>query len=39
MVVSLGHNNRYIQQGIVEHINTGIAYVPSNFSSPLELFK
>ena len=33
MVVSLGHNNRYIQQGIVEHINTGIAYVPSNFAT------
>ena len=33
MVVSLGHQNKYVQEGILHHINTGIAYVPSNFAT------
>ena len=33
MVVNLGHNNSYIQEGLKQHINSGIAYVPSNFST------
>lgn len=33
MVVNLGHNNRYIIDGIRQHLITGISYVPSNFST------
>ena len=31
MVVSLGHNNPHVQNSIMDHLKTGIAYVPSNF--------
>ena len=33
MVVSLGHNNPHIQNSILDHLKTGIAYVPSNFAT------
>ena len=33
MVVNLGHNNKYIQDGFNNHIKDGIAYVPSNFNN------
>ena len=33
MVVNLGHNNQYIKNGIKEHINNGIAYIPSSFAT------
>jgi taurine---2-oxoglutarate transaminase len=33
MVVNLGHNNKYIIDGIQQHLKTGISYVPSNFST------
>ena len=33
MVVNLGHNNKYIQKGIEEHMNSGIGYLPSTFST------
>ncbi len=33
MVVNLGHNNKYIKKAFQENINTGIAYVPSNFAT------
>ncbi len=33
MVVSLGHNNAHVQNSIMDHLKTGIAYVPSNFST------
>ena len=33
MVVSLGHRNKYVQGGLSDHTDTGIAYVPSNFAT------
>jgi taurine---2-oxoglutarate transaminase len=33
MAVNLGHNNKYILNGIKEHMNSGISYVPSYFSN------
>ena len=33
MVVNLGHNNQYIKKAFHENIDTGIAYVPSNFAT------
>jgi len=33
IAVNLGHNNKHILNGIQEHINSGISYVPSNFST------
>ena len=33
MVVSLGHQNQYVQQGILNHLHNGISYVPSNFAT------
>lgn len=33
MVVNLGHNNKYILDGITEHINSGIGYLNSNFET------
>ena len=33
MAVNLGHNNKYILDGLNQHIVSGISYVPSNFST------
>ena len=33
MVVNLGHNNKYIYEGIKQHINTGIGYISPFFGS------
>jgi taurine---2-oxoglutarate transaminase len=33
IAVNLGHNNSYILNGIKKHLNSGISYVPSNFST------
>lgn len=33
MVVNLGHNNKYIYEGFNKHMNTGIGYLPSSFST------
>ena len=33
MVVNLGHNNKYIMDGIHKHLDTGISYVSSQFAT------
>jgi taurine---2-oxoglutarate transaminase len=33
MAVNLGHNNKYVLEGFNLHKNTGISYIPSNFST------
>ena len=37
MAVNLGHNNNYILKGFNIHKNTGISYIPSNFSHIKEI--
>ncbi len=33
MVVNLGHNNKYIMDGVFKHLCTGISYVSSQFAT------